>query len=231
MKFTFQLIAGLITLLGLATGNYQISIIAYGLSACLMKPTTVLGLYAVPCVLGAITTDDDCGSKGGIADAYWTKYDNVAWSTMAGNVLNFDPTSLLILDYVMTASNVFTQLEFKVEDSTYDFTFTEEADAYDQLIKFVFEGKSNAQTTAFRKAVGCCKILLHIIDVNGLERVVGVEWNGTAFVKQLKTLRVVRHLDTSGQLGQSRARDEMDLGGKSVRPPLYATVGAANIPV
>lgn len=231
MKFTFQLIAGLITLLGLATGNYHIAIIAYGLSACFIKPTNILGLYAVPCVLGAITTNDDCSSKGGLADAYWTKYDNVDWASMVGNPLNFTPATLLILDYIMNGAEVFTQLEFKVEDSTYDFTFTEEADAYDQLIKFVFEGKSNAQTTAFRKAVGCCKIVLHIIDVNGLERVVGVEYNGTTFIKQLKTLRVVRHLDTSGQLGQSRARDEMDLGGKSVRPSLYATVGAANIPV
>lgn len=230
MKFTFQLIAGLITLFGLATGNYHFAIIAYGLSACLMEPTNVLGLYAVACDLGAITTNDDCASKGGIADAYWTKYNNVDWASMAANILMWNPTTLLILDYTMVLTAVFKQLEFKVEDSTYDFTFTEEADAYDQLIKFVFEGKSNSQTTAFRKAVGCCKIVLHVIDVNGLERVVGVEWNGAAFVKQLKTLRVVRHLDTSGQLGSARARDEMDLGGKSVRPPLYATVGASNIP-
>lgn len=231
MKFAFQLVVGLITLFALGTGNYQIAIIAYGLGACFMKPSNMLGLYAVPCDLGGITTNDDCGNKGGLADAYWTKYDSVNWASMAGNPLNFNPTTLLILDYVMNGTEVFTQLEFKVEDSTYDFTFTEEADAYDQLIKFVFEGKSNAQTTAFRKAVGCCKMIIHLIDVNGLERVVGVEWNGTAFIKQLKTLRMVRHLDTSGQLGQSRARDEMDLGGKSVRPPLYATVGASNIPV
>lgn len=231
MKFVFQMIVGLITLAGLATGNYQLAIITYGLGACCIKPTNILGLYAVACNLGAITTNDDCGNKGGLADAYWTKYDSVNWASMASNVLNFNPTSLLILDYIMNGSDVFTRLEFKVEDSTYDFTFTEDTDSYDQLIKFVFEGKSNAQTTAFRKAVGCCKMIIHLIDVNGLERVVGVEWNGTAFIKQLKTLRMVRHLDTSGQLGQSRARDEMDLGGKSVRPPLYATVGASNIPV
>lgn len=231
MKMLFFLLVGLITMGSLITGNYQIAIISYGLGACFMKPTNILGLYTVACELGAITTSDDCGNKGGIADAYWTKYDNVDWATMAGNVLNFNPTSLLILDYVMNGSEVFTQLEFRVEDSTYDFTFTEDTDAYDQLIKFVFEGKSNAQTTAFRKAVGCCKMVIHLIDINGLERVVGVEWNGTAFIKQLKTLRMVRHLDTSGQLGQSRSRDEMDLGGKSVRPPLFATVGASNIPV
>lgn len=231
MKLAFQLVLGMVTLWCLATGDYTMAIAAYAISACFLKPSNVLGLYAVPCVLGAITTNDDCSSKGGIADAFWTKYDSVDFATMAGNALKFNPTTMIILGYTMLSSAVFTRLEFKVEDSTYDFTFTEDTDSYDQVIKFVFEGKSSAQTLAFRKAVGCCKILLHVIDVNGLERVVGVEWTGTAFTKQLKTLRVIRHLDTSGQLGQSRARDEMDLGGKSVRPPLYATVTSALIPV
>lgn len=231
MKSAFQILLGIVTFVSLLTGNYPLAIMTFALGASSMKAGSMLGLYSVACNLSGISTSDDCGNKGGLADAYWTKYDSVDWPSMEINPLNFDPVTLIIIDYLMVAAATFTHLSFKVEDSTYDFTFTEDADAYDQLIKFVFEGKSNAQTTAFRKAVGCCKMVLHLIDVNGLERVVGVEWNGTKFIPQLKTLRMVRHLDTSGQLGQSRARDEMDLGGKSIRPPLYATVGAANIPV
>lgn len=231
MKFIFQLVMGLLTFGCLAAGEYPTAIMFFALGASMLKPTGLLGLYAVPCVLGGFTSSDDCSSRGGLASAFWTKYDNIDWAAMAIDADNFNPTTLLILAYIMEASQVFTKLEFKIEDSTYDFTYTEETDAYDQLIKFVFEGKSNTQALAFRKAVGCCKIVMHLIDVNGLERVVGVEWTGTEFVKQLKTLRVVRHLDTSGQLGQSRARDEMDLGGKSIRAPLFSTVTSANIPV
>lgn len=211
-----RLVLGVITLASLLAGDYPMAVLSFAAQACLVK-VTALGLYVVPCELGNLTSNaDNCGNKGGIASAYWAKYTDIDWTAMAGNALNFNPTTLTILDYIMVAAATFKKLEFDIKQSFYNFTFTEDTDVYTQVITTVYEGKSNAQTTVFRKSLACCNIVLHIFDLNGLERVVGVEWDGSAFVKQLKTLRMVRHLDASGQQGQARARDEMDLGGESL---------------
>lgn len=226
-----RLIIGVLCGLCLYAEAYPLAMLTFAALAG-ATPRGIFGLYVVPCALGNLTTNDDnCGNKGGIAAAYWAKYSDIDWTAMAANVLNWNLATLTILDYIMVAAATFKKLEFDVKQSFYNFTFTEDTDVYTQVITAVFEGKSNAQTTVFRQALSCCNLVIHIFDLNGLERVVGVEWTGTAFTKQLKTVRIVRHLDASGQQGQARSRDEIDLGGESLRPPLYATVTQSGIPV
>ena len=44
-------------------------------------------------------------------------------------------------------------------------------------------------------------------------------------------MAVTRHLDSGGQLGTSKGRDELDLGGQSFFAPLMATVDETTIPL
>lgn len=185
----------------------------------------------ITCSLDAITTSTDCKLRGGIRALYWTQYSNVDWATMVADPLQFDPTNQEVLDYTMVAAAVFTKVEFDRKNAFYDVTFTEDADVYAQLITMFFDGKDRARRNSLQAATLCCDIVAHVYDNNGTQRVFGVDYNGTSFDKQLTSLKVGRHLDSSGQLGQSKARDELDLSGEAFFAPLFADVDEASIPV
>lgn len=185
----------------------------------------------ITCSLDAITTSADCKLRGGIRTLYWAQYTDIDWSTMAGDPLQFDTANQEILGYTMLAAAVFTKVEFDRKNAFYDVTFTEDADVYAQIITMFFDGKDRARRNSLQAATLCCNIIAHVFDNNGNERIFGVDWNGDSFDKQLTSLKVGRHLDSSGQLGQSTARDELDLTGESFFAPLYGSVTEASIPV
>lgn len=186
---------------------------------------------AVSCELGAISSSDDCNIRGGIKTAYWALYNEINWASMAVSGSNFDTSTQLIKDYIMVSTAKFKKLSFERKQGAYNFTYTKDSDVYTQLVTLIFEGKDNTVKNALTKAIGCCKIVFHIFDNNCIERILGVEWNGTTFDPQVVPLSITRHLDTSGEFGSSKARDEIDLGGESLMAPLYGTVGESNIPV
>ena len=234
MKQYLNIGFAILAIIGAVTLNpvvFAVGFIGAAFTADPQYKTGVLTANLVTCELDDIETSNECKTRGGLSIVYWANYDDIDWETMAGNPANFDPVTCTVLAYVMNGAAVFKKLTFERKQGFYDFTFTEDADVYEILVTMIFEGKSAVNSKAFRNAIGCCKIVLHIIDNNCIERVVGVEWNGTGFTQQAKTLRIVRHLDSSGQLGSSKARDEVDIGGESLYPPLYATVTEANIPV
>lgn len=234
MKKYLNLAFCLLALTGLCTGAiglFAVGFLGSALTNDSWRTHGVVGANVVSCELGDISTSDECKTRGGLQTVYWANYKEIDWDAMATSAVNFDPVTENILSYAMVGGATFSKLTFERKQGFYDFTFTEDADVYDQLITMIFEGKSAVNSLAFKKAIGCCKIVLHIIDNNCIERVVGVEWNGTSFQPQARTLRIVRHLDSSGQLGSSKSRDEIDLGGESLSPPLYATVTEANVPV
>lgn len=223
-----------IALVALAFGSLQGFMFGGILSALAMgtnySPDT-LSVCATSCEIDDIESSDECNIRGGLKTVYWAQYGDVDWETMAADPTAFDPVNQCILSYIMNDGATFKKLTFERKQGFYDFTYTEDADVYEQIITMIFEGKSKANRNAFCKAIGCCKIILHIFDNNCLERVVGVEWDGELFEPQVKTLRIVRHLDSSGQFGSSKARDEVDFGGESVCPPLFGQVGQTAIPV
>lgn len=183
------------------------------------------------CELNDLTSSDDCNTRGGIRLAFWAKYSDIDWEAMAAAPLIFNPTTQLILDYTMVGGAVFKKLEFERKAANYNFTYTSDTDLYTQVIATIFEGKDSANRNAIVEAIGCCKLILHIVDNNCQERVVGVEWDGTSFSPQITPLRITRHLDTSGVLGTDKGRDEIDFGGESLIAPLYSTAYANdNIP-
>lgn len=185
----------------------------------------------IVCSLDAIATSDDCKLRGGIRTLYWCQYTDIDWSTMAGDPLQFDPTNQEVLGYTMLGGATFTKVEFDRKNAFYDVTFTEDSDVYAQLITMFFDGKNRDRRNSLQSATLCCNIVAHVFDNTGSERIFGVDWNGTGFDKQLTSLKVGRHLDSSGQLGQSIARDELDLAGESFYPPLFGAVTESSIPV
>lgn len=213
----------------LATGNLVNFMILFAMAGLTQKGVAMVSLF--PCSLDAISEPDDCNTRGGLSSAYWVKASDIDWNAMESDPTSFDPTEQKILGYIMVGAAVFTPIKFNRKGGSYSFTWTDETQSYEQLIPMIFEGKDSANRVAIQNAISCCKIILHLFDNNGLERVVGIEWNGSKFVPQVRNLRVVRHLDASGNLSGEKGREELDLGGESTFAPLYAEVGEANMPV
>lgn len=188
-------------------------------------------MAAITCALDAISNPSTCVKRGGIRALYWTEYENIDWASMAGEETDFDTTNQQILDYVMVSSAVFNKVEFEAKEAFYEFTYTEEQDFYENLVTLMFRGKDRDRRNSLQSAIACCNIVMHIYGYGGEQRVVGVDWNGDAFAPILETMSVTRHLDASGQLGTSRARDEMDLGGQSFYAPLFANVAESALPL
>lgn len=223
----FLLLAGIVSVLA---GDMVNFVLLFGMAGLAMKPG-IAQASVFPCALTALTEPDDCNLRGGLSAAYWAKASEIDWASMESDNTKFNPTTQTILDYVMVGAAVFKPIKFNRKGGSYSFTWTAETQSYEQLIPLIFEGKDNANRLAIQSAASCCKIILHLFDNNGLERVVGIEWNGTKFIPQVVNLRVTRHLDASGNLSGEKGREELDLGGESTFAPLYATVTEANIPV
>lgn len=234
-KVFLQVLLGVFTLALLQNGDFTTAVLLGALSAPLgalmFGSSSTLTACVTTCATADITSSDECNLRGGMKTVYWCQYADIDWATMAADPLQFSTANQEILGYTMVGGAVFNKLTFDRKQGTYSFTYTEDAGVYEQVITMIFEGKSRDIRNAFAGAVGCCKLICHIFDNNCLERVVGVEWDGSTFEPQVKTLRMTRHADESGEFGTSVARDEMDIGGESITPPLFASVGETNIPV
>lgn len=232
MKLLSNFVFSALAIVGLAQGDFS-SFMLFGVLASLTASLNMahLAACAVSCELTDITSSDDCNIRGGLKTVYWARYSEIDWAAIVASPTHWDGANQTLLQYIMVNSATFKKLTFERKQGSYDCTYTEDTDVYEIVVTMVFEGKSAAIRNAFAKAVGCCKIVLHIFDNNCLERVIGVEWDGNTFEPQVKTLRVTRHLDSSGSFGDSKARDELDLGGESLTPPIFATVEETNIPV
>jgi len=188
-------------------------------------------MAVISCDLLALNSANDCNDRGGIRKAFWTEYNNIDWDTMLADPLLFDPTNEQILGYAMNGGAVFTEIEGESKNSFYEFTYTSEQDFYQLLVTFLFKGKDRTRRNRLQKAIACCNVVIHIYGRSGEQRVIGVDYNGEVFDPIVEFARVTRHLDSGGQLGTSRSRDELDLGGQSFYAPLWANVAESDIPL
>ena len=182
------------------------------------------------CQLDEIATDSACQKRGSFNRAAWAKFSDIDWDAIAASAAHWTAATEVLLDYIMVGPAVFNPIESEKKLSEYNFTYTSDNDFYELLILIQFEGKSASRRLSLQKAISCCDIIFHIFDNNGMERVVGVEWDGTSLVKPLDSLVIGRHLDTSGNFTGSKPRDEVDLTGESLSAPLFATVGYGAMP-
>lgn len=185
----------------------------------------------ITCALNAIVNQSGCNDRGGLRAFYWFEVEDVDWETMLADPLQFDEATQTILGFTMVGAATMSKVTFKREEAFYDFTYTEDTDLYEQLITLMFEGKSNPRRIALQQAIACCNIGAILYANDGSQRVIGKDYNGVVFDDVLKRLRVARHLDSSGQLSNSRSRDELDLAGKSFYAPLFANVDEADLPL
>lgn len=185
----------------------------------------------ITCSLEQILNPAVCNDRGGIRAAYWFERDKVDWDTMLGDPLQFDTTNQLILGYTMIGGAIMNKLTFERKNAFYDFTYTGDADVYEILVTMFFKAKDNDRKNKLQQAIACCDIGIHIYGNDGTQRVIGIDYNGVTMEQILEPLSVTRHLDSGGQLGTSRARDELDLGGESFFAPLFADVDEASLPL
>lgn len=180
------------------------------------------------CTLAAIERSSACKNKGGIKVAYWTQYGEIDWAAMAADPLQFDPTTQTILQYTMVGAGVFYKLTFERKESFYTAEYTDDNGFYECTITAVVEGGGVGLRNAFAGAIGCCEIVVHVIDNNCDGWVFGAEWDGVTFNVSLRSFRFGRHLQASGQLGTDKARNEYDLIGEQETPPLYSDITQAD---
>lgn len=185
----------------------------------------------ITCALNTIAESSTCNDRPGVRAAYWANYSDIDWDTMAGDPLDFDTTNQEILDYVMLSSAVFYKVNFERKGAFADFTYTRDQDFYNILVTLIMKGKDMDRRNSLTSAIPCCNVVLHLYMNDGTQRVVGVEWTGDAFQTMLTKLSIVRHLDSTGQVGTSRSRDEVDLGGESTYAPLFASVAESALPL
>lgn len=185
----------------------------------------------ITCALDQITNPSVCNDRGGIRALYWFEVEDVDWAAMAADPLQFDTTNQEILGYTMVGGATMNKVTFERKEAFYEFTYTRDTDVYELLLTLLFKAKDIARRNSLQKAIACCNIGVHIYGNSGEQRVIAQDWNGNQFDNILEQLSVTRHLDASGQLGQSKARDELDLGGQSFYAPLFANVDEAALPL
>lgn len=188
-------------------------------------------MATISCALDAIAPAAGCNIRGSVKVLYWTQYTNIDWEAMAADNLQFNTTTQTILDYTMVGGAVFKKVEFEPKGSFYDNTYTKEAGVYTNLLTLLFSGKDVTRRNSLMEALQCCSIVIHVYGYDGKQRVFGVDWDGETFSVLPVPITVTRHLDSSGQLGSSPSRDEVDLGGESFYAPLFATVTEASLPL
>ena len=236
----WMMVAGVVLSMGFG-GIVQFTL--FFILAALTAPvrSSVLGMA---CILDCDTVDDvgdnsSCNTRGGIKTIYYEKFDFFDWAAVeadiaAGAPYNyFDPTNncWTAPPPLVTGGSLLKKMTFDRKNAFYEFTYTEDAGVYEQAIDINFEGKSKTNVLAFSKLVSCCDLIMLIYDNNCQARLVGPEWDGTTFERQVKTLRVGTHTDRSGQFGQSLAGDQVIFVGESTLPPGVWEVDETAIPV
>ena len=179
-----------------------------------------------PCALAEIPIST-CIKQAGLKALFWALVSDIDLEATKANI-NADYE---LSAWVMEGAAVFNRIYFEREQAFYSATYTEDTDTYETLIQLMFEGKNAARTVALRNALGCCNIVIHTFDNSCVERVFGLEFDGTDLFSGLKPMRIGRHLDQSGQKGSSKSSDEIDIIGKQDMAPLFGTVTIAAMPV
>lgn len=178
-----------------------------------------------------IENNDGCPGEG-LEQAFYAGRKQINWDAMKASSTLFDQTAKKILGYAMIGDAKFKRLTFDQENSFYNSEKPEGSAFYNHVITSVINGKSPGQTEAIKKLIGeCGGLIVHIYTVNCQERVFGIDWSdkGLRFKPLSDGLKLGKHLDTHGKLGEgNKARDEFDLVGKGMYPPLWAGIPQAD---
>lgn len=233
MRNLISLLNAAISLYFLAIGDFTNFILSSSFGA-LMAGYKGNALYACAysCVLDNLETEDACNLSGGLQEAYWCQFNDVDWAgtvAAAGPAQLFNPTTEILTGFIMNGPAVWKKVSPERKTSQFTFTYGEDTQVYEQEIVINFEGGSAAFRLSLKKSITCCNLVMLVIDNNCNQRLVGVEWNGTAFIKQVKTLRFGTHVDRSGELGSTKAGNDVILVGESLVAPIYCNVDLADL--
>lgn len=186
----------------------------------------------MPCVINEdhndLNTNESCARGKGIKKAYYAKRSDIDWEAMAADAAQFDQDTCTISGFTMLGGATFNTLNFAKKSGYYDFTYTSDNGFYELLIKMIFEGKSAVNAKEICKLIQDCNYVMVIIDNNCEGRVVGQEFTDGIFDSPLSELEIGTHLDSSGQFGGDKPRDEIDWIGETTCAPLFHDISQAD---
>ena len=145
---------------------------------------------------------------------------------------NYTSATNTIINWVMNTGGFWAKFTFHRKTGRLDALYTIDNGYYEiQLNNLTFQGKESVRTISLGQLVGCCGLILHVHDNNGLARVIGKEYISGEWVNPLARGKVSRHLDTTGTFGDAddRSRDELDFTADNSCPPPYSTLTIADM--
>jgi hypothetical protein len=180
-----------------------------------------------------IDNQEDCDDVGGWRVGYIANFSDIDWVTMKNDLTKFNPATQEIKGYVMLGSAIFQKVEGYGKSTTYNFEYTSEKGFYHYAISMYLKGVNNTRKNNILNVIRKRGFIFHLFGNNGLQRVVGVHWDGVAFRKILDPLHLSKHVDKGGQLGQGdngKTQDDIEFQGEGRENALFATVTETAIP-
>lgn len=183
---------------------------------------------AFECEIKSISTSTDCNQRAGIKRLYLGLYNSFNWVAIAAaldaeSALNtWDPS------WYDSGLSTLTEWSFERQGAFYRQSFTDDTDQYEQLVTIILNGKNSARVDALRKAVLCCQMAGFVFYNSGPGRLIGVDYDGDIFDLPIEALHISRHDDDSGTIGDTLARDEVDLGGSTFNTSLWVDAAVQN---
>ena len=182
---------------------------------------------AMLCALNDLIGSDDCANHGGIKVLYWAKASEIDWVTTAATPAQWDAPTQIISGFTMIGGAVWYKITPERKGSFYTQSFTADADTYAVAINVLFKGKGSALRNALCAAISCCKLVFYVIDNNGLERLFGMDWDGTVFEIGTEPLKITQHDDNSGDKGGDQPSDLVIFGGETDCSAIYGDITQA----
>ena len=183
-----------------------------------------LDCSSIPTLAG-YASEGICDAGAGILRLWVANFSDVDWA--ASTI-----TAGVITAIAMVATKTFFEVQLNdSKNAFFNATYSEDSRLYEVLATFFLTGGTSGQLDFINSLFNKC-LVAYVKLGNCKFRMIGVDQDEDGIMLPPTPLKVSRHLDSSGQLGDgSSARNEFDLKAEQFGAPLFGTVTADNVPV
>lgn len=168
-----------------------------------------------------IVTGTECNTRGGLRCAYYARREDIDWDATAAN---YDPATNLVSGFVMLGGATFKRLEFNRKVGSYTATYTRDNGYYEVNINLLFDGKSATRSKAICDSLNCCDLVMVLFDNNCQGRLIGVDWDGTAFDAPVEGLHISDDEDNYGAFGGDVPQDSITFSTDQICRPVHIDI-------
>lgn len=174
------------------------------------------------CSIQDLGTSSECNTRAGIKAIFLGEFNKFNRAAIAASMqATGDVLTEWNPNWYDSGNTPLAKWEFERQGAFYDQTYTSDTDQYEQLITIILNGKNATRVQRLQQAVLCCRMAGFVFYNTGAGRMIGFDYDGATLDLPLDALRVGRHLDTSGTLGDSAQRDEIDLTASNFNSTPY----------